>query len=406
MDKRFRYREKWVHDLPVGDTLVRVWDAAGAVNGDMICSAFRHLAAAGFVWPYVALMPDYHPGEGSMIGSVVPTRNFLLPTVIGGDLGCGMTAVRLPIDADRLLSVLPDVEKRLRETIPVGTAHNSIVTERVRDNPIWESRIHAPILANRLRRKMLRQFASLGGGNHFLEFQRDQEGSAWAMLHSGSRYLGVTIRDYYVEQGQQQPAIDSRLYAKVPHLIVDTPLAGDYLADLQIVVDFARASRKEMMLRALEGIAGAMPGAIDVRPYELIEAALDIAHNFVAEEEHFGERVFVHRKGAIRLAEGEVGLIPGSMGTSSYVVEGRDNAFGFNSCSHGAGRAMSRGDAFRDISDKDFRNSMEGVSYQHDARIKDEAPAAYKDIRRVMRAQKDLVRIVHELQPLLSIKGR
>ncbi len=406
MDKQLRYREKHVHDLAVEGSLVRLWDAEGAINGDMIRVAFQPLATTGFVWPYVALMPDYHPGEGSMIGSVIPTREVVLPSVIGGDLGCGMTAVRLPLDAEQVSARLPGVEPMLRAAIPVGTAHNSQVTDRVQENPIWQRDVRAPILANRLRRKMLRQFASLGGGNHFLEIQRDQEGQVWVMLHSGSRYLGVTLRDHYLEQGRAQAECDPKLYAKVPYLLSGSRLADDYLADLQLVLDFARESRKEMLIRALEVLAAAFPGAKGLSWREALAGAYDIAHNFVAAEEHFGERLFVHRKGATRLGEGQIGLIPGSMGTCSYVVAGRGNAFGLNSCSHGAGRAMSRGDAFRTISDKDFSNSMEGVVHAHDPRIKDEAPAAYKDIRRVMRAQKDLVRVVYELHPLLSVKGR
>jgi tRNA-splicing ligase RtcB len=406
VDKQFRYHEKHVHDLPVGDTVVRLWDVEGAINGEMIRSAFHPLMATGFVWPYVALMPDYHPGEGSMIGSVIPTRDVLLPSVIGGDLGCGMTAVCLPVSVDRASAELSHIEDRLRKCVPVGTAHNAMVTERVQEHPIWRREVRAPILANRLRRKMLRQFASLGGGNHFLEIQHDDQGRVWAMLHSGSRYLGVTIRDYYVEQGQAEEGVDRRLFAKVPYLRAGTRLADDYLADLQLVLDFARESRKEMMLRVLEAFSVIFPEIGESAWRDLITAAHDIAHNFVAEEEHFGERLFIHRKGAIRLAEDQVGLIPGSMGTYSYVVEGRGNSFGFNSCSHGAGRAMSRGDAFRTISDKDFAESMEGVIHAQDVRLKDEAPAAYKDIRRVMRAQKDLVKIRCELQPLLSVKGR
>jgi tRNA-splicing ligase RtcB len=405
VDRQLRYHEKHVHDISVGDSFVRLWDSEGAINGEMIRSAFQPLMATGFVWPYVALMPDYHPGEGSMIGSVIPTRGVLLPSVIGGDLGCGMTAVCLPLTAERVSGELPRIEEKLRDRVPVGTAHNAVVTGRVQEHPIWQRNVRAPILPNRLRRKMLRQFASLGGGNHFLEIQQDDASRVWAMLHSGSRYLGVTVRDYYVAQGQMQEGVDRRLYAKIPYLRADTGLAADYLADLQFVLDFARESRREMMSRVMEAISAIFP-EVEGIGWQGMVAAYDIAHNFVAEEEHFGERLFVHRKGAIRLAEGQVGLIPGSMGTFSYVVEGRENRFGFNSCSHGAGRAMSRGDAFRTISDKDFANSMEGVVHQHDVRIKDEAPAAYKDVRRVMRSQKDLVRILYELQPLLSAKGR
>jgi tRNA-splicing ligase RtcB (3'-phosphate/5'-hydroxy nucleic acid ligase) len=405
MDKQLRYHEKHVHDLPVGDSFVRLWDSEGAINGKMMRSGFQPLMATGFVWPYVALMPDYHPGEGSMIGSVIPTRGVLLPSVIGGDLGCGMTAVCLPLSAEQVSEQLRRIEEKLRECVPVGTAHNADVTERVQKHPIWQRNVHAPILANRLQRKLLRQFASLGGGNHFLEIQQDGEERVWVMLHSGSRYLGVAIRDYYIEQGLTQEGVDRRLYGKVPYLKAGTQVATDYLADLQFVLDFARESRKEMMVRVVDVFSTVFPD-VEGLNWRNLATAYDIAHNFVAEEEHFGERLFVHRKGAIRLAEGQVGLIPGSMGTYSYVVEGRGNSFGFNSCSHGAGRAMSRGDAFRTISDKDFAASMEGVVHQHDVRIKDEAPAAYKDVRRVMRAQKDLVRILHELQPLLSVKGR
>jgi tRNA-splicing ligase RtcB len=406
VDKRFRYHEKSVHDLSVDDSLLRLWDAEGAINREMIVSSFRSLLKTGFVWPYVALMPDYHPGEGSMIGSVIPTRNVILPSVIGGDLGCGMTAIRLPIQTGQVSPELPNIERMLRASIPVGTAHNSVVTDRVQQNPIWERNMCAPILANRLRRKMLRQFASLGGGNHFLEIQKDQEGLIWIMLHSGSRYLGVIVRDYYVEKGGNQEGIDRSLFIKAPFLQVGTRLADDYLADLQLVLDFARESRKEMMVRVLEVFFNVFPDIKHLSWQEMMDAAHDIAHNYVGEEEHFGERLFVHRKGAICLAKGQIGLIPGSMGTCSYVVEGRGNSFGFNSCSHGAGRAMSRGEAFRRISDKDFSKSMEDVVHEHDPRIKDEAPAAYKDIHRVMRAQKDLVKVLHKLQPLLSIKGR
>lgn len=405
MDKQFRYHEKHVHDLPIEGSLVRLWDAEGAINQKTIQSAFRPLLKTEFVWPYVALMPDYHPGEGSMIGSVIPSRDVLLPSVIGGDLGCGMTAVALPCSSERIVPALPRLDHLFRERIPVGTSHNSQVSERVSVNPLWDRDVRAPILTNRLRRKLQRQFASLGGGNHFLEVQQDGDGRAWVMLHSGSRYLGVTVRDYYVEQGQHQQGIAPKLYAKVPYLPTETELAQDYLADLQLVLDFARESRKEMLVRVLECFSEVLPEHGISAWLDLADTAEDIPHNFVAVEEHFGQRLFVHRKGAIHLDKGQVGLIPGSMGTLSYIVEGRGNSFGLCSGSHGAGRVMSRAEAFREISDEDFRRSMEGVVHGHDTRIKDEAPAAYKDIRHVMRSQKDLVKVLYKLRPLLSVKG-
>jgi tRNA-splicing ligase RtcB len=234
----------------------------------------------------------------------------------------------------------------------------------------------------------------------------DQEGGAWVMLHSGSRYLGVTVRDYYVEQGPHLDGIDVKRYAKVPYLPASAPLAQDYLADLQMVLDFARESRREMLLRVLECLAEVFPESGTTAWQDAADQAYDMAHNFIGREQHFGQPLFVHRKGAIRVEQGRVGMIPGSMGTASYIVEGRGNAFGFCSGSHGAGRAMSRTEALRAISDNDFLRSVEDVVHEHDPRLKDEAPAAYKDIRRVMRSQKDLVKVLYELRPLLSVKGQ
>ena len=265
MDKQFRYHQKHVHDVPVEPSVVRLWDAEGAINRESIQSAFRPLLKTGFVWPYVALMPDHHPGEGSMIGSVIPTRDVLLPTVIGGDLGCGMTAVALPLTVDGITPALPRLAELFRERIPVGTAHNPQVTARVAGHPLWQRDVRAPLLANRLRRKLQRQFASLGGGNHFLEVQYDQEGRGWVMLHSGSRYLGVIVRDHYVERGQVQDGVDARLYARIPHLHAASDLARDYLADLQFVMDFAAASRKEMLLLRIGVSCGSLPAARGLR---------------------------------------------------------------------------------------------------------------------------------------------
>jgi tRNA-splicing ligase RtcB len=405
VDKRFLYRQKNVHDVPVEGSFVRLWDSEGKTNSSMIKAAFRPLLRTAFVYPYAALMPDYHPGEGSMIGSVIPTKEVLLPSVIGGDLGCGMTAVRLGVEADSIRPEFQDILKILKEVVPVGTAHNGTVTERVEADGIWHRKVFAPVLTNRLRRKLLRQFASLGGGNHFLEIQVDSQDRLWVMLHSGSRYLGVRIRDYYVAQGGNQRGIERKLYSKIPYLMTDGELAEHYLSDLQFAIDFARHSRKEMMMRVLEVLSDHCPEFESAREPGLITTAYDVAHNYVTEEEHFGEKLVVHRKGAIRVREGEVGLVPGSMGTGSYVVQGRGNEFSFCSCSHGAGRAMSRRQAFLKISDREFGKSMEGVVYEHNDRIKDEAPIAYKDIRRVMRGQKDLVKIIYELRPLISIKG-
>ncbi len=402
MDRKYRYRAKNVHDLQGEGLLVRLWSADGPANRKEIERVFQPLARTGFVHPYVALMPDWHPGEDAVVGSVVPTRDMLLPQVIGGDIGCGMCAVRLPVSAHDLKPLFAVIASGLREAIPVGSAQNAVVTQRVKDNPLWQRELRASI-SDRTFRKLIRQFGSLGGGNHFLELQADQDGRAWIMLHSGSRYLGVEVRDHYVEAGRTQDGVDPKLYKRIPHLRAESTLGVEYFQDVQAVRDFARESRREMLLRALDVVQREVP-ALDVAG--IAGQAADVGHNYVSLEEHFGERLYVHRKGAIHLAKGTIGFVPGSMGSSSYVVEGRGTEAAFCSSAHGGGRAMSRAAASRTITQRQLMERMEGIVCVHDGVLLDEAPDAYKDIRSVMRGQGDLVKILHELTPLVSLKGR
>lgn len=402
IDRKYHYREKNVHDIKVGDLVVRLWSVDGPANRHEIEKAFLPLARSGFAYPYAVLLPDWHPGADAVVGSVVLTRNVLLPKMVGGDIGCGVCAVRLPVAIGDLLPSVPAIAADLRQAIPVGTSHNAVVTDRVKNHPLWQQELRAS-LSNRTLRKLIRQFGSLGGGNHFLEMQRDQEGGVWIMLHSGSRYLGIEVRDYYVAEGQRQKGVDQKLYARIPHLPADSAIGVDYLQDVQSVKEFARESRREMLLRAVEVVHRYVP---EVEVAAVMASARDVSHNYVATEQYFGERLNVHRKGAIHLAKGDVGFVPGSMGTASYVVEGRGNEYAFCSCAHGGGRAMSRAAAVRSISHEQLRKSMDGIVCAHDGMLLDEAPDAYKDIRSVMRGQSDLVKIRHELHPVASVKGR
>ena len=402
MQGKFKYRECNVHDIPVGDMTVRLWSASGQDNRKAIEKAFSQLARSGFVYPYAALMPDWHPGDDAVVGSVVPTREVLLPGIIGGDIGCGMIATQLPCLIDDITPRLQEIAAKLHSAIPTGTEHNAIVSHRVALHPLWKKELRAPV-SSRTLRKLVRQFGSLGGGNHFLEIQKDHHGFIWIMLHSGSRYLGVQVRDWYVDQGTKLRDTDRNLYSKIPYLPAADPVAQDYLADMETVREFAGESRREMMIRALEVFGSIIPG-LDINA--LLMNSINVGHNYIGREEHFGELLYVHRKGAICLKQGERGLVPGSMGTSSYVVEGRGNEFGFNSCAHGGGRKMSRAAASRQISERDFRESMKGVVYEHNSLLLDEAPDAYKNIKVVMRGQSDLVKIIHEVRPIISVKGR
>lgn len=402
MDRKYRYSANNVHDLGVGNLTVRLWSAEGTEGKAIIQRTFEPFAQAGFVHPYLALMPDWHPGKDSVVGSVIPSKDVLLPSVIGGDIGCGVCAVRLPLSVTDLAPLLEPLGRRLRELIPVGTAHNAVVTDRVKQQALWEQELRASV-SNRTLRKLAHQFASLGGGNHFLELQKDAEARIWVMLHSGSRYLGVQVREWYVDHGADQSGVDKRLYARLPHLPIGSDLASGYLEDVRLVVAFARASRREMMLRTLEAIEEFRP---EFNAIQTLTQLVDINHNYVEREEHFGEALFVHRKGAIRVGLNQQGLVPGSMGTSSFVVEGRGNEYGFCSCAHGGGRTMSRAEASRTITRRDYEQSLRDVVCAHSDVLLDEAPAAYKNIRTVMRGQSDLVKTVYELTPLLSIKGR
>lgn len=402
MEGKYRYRHKNVYDLRVRDMVVRLWSVSGPGDRREISRMLDPLARSGFVHPYVALMPDWHPGEDALVGSVIPTREVILPGVVGGDIGCGVCSVRLPLDFAELRDKLPAIAGKIRERVPVGTSHNPSVDGRVEENRIWGEGFSAQV-SGREWRKLKRQFASLGGGNHFLEIQRGPEGRLWVTLHSGSRYLGVGIRDHYLERGSREPGAVPSLYRRLPHFAAGTALADDYLADVARVVAFARESRREMMLRALEVFSG-FAGAVD--PDSLVVAAIEVSHNYVAREEHFGQKLYLHRKGAIRLPPGARGLVPGSMGTPSFLVEGRGNRYGFESCAHGGGRAMSRSVASRLVTHRSFRRSMEGIVCEHEGLLLDEAPEAYKDIRTVMRGQNDLVKTIAELEPVASIKGR
>jgi len=402
MNRRFSYSAKNVHDIQVDELTVRLWSVDGPGNRRDIEKMLRPLAKTGFVYPYMALMPDWHPGsEAAIVGSVIPTKAVLLPDMIGGDIGCGMTAVRLPLKITELSGRLESIARSLREMIPSGTAHNSVITDRVQSNHLWQRELRAPV-SNRTFRKLARQFASLGGGNHFLEIQNDHEEHLWIMLHSGSRYLGIQVHDWYIEQGAKESGIDTKVYSRIPYLHAESEVALDYLSDMSAVQEFARESRKEMMVRALEVMQKA-DSTLDIQ--SIMTNGIEVGHNYVAIEEHFGEKLFIHRKGAISVPKGSVGIVPGSMGTFSYVVEGRGNGYAFDSCAHGGGRAMSRAAASRTISSKSFQESMKNVIYDSNESFIDEAPAAYKDIRAVMRGQKDLVKILCELKPVISIKG-
>ncbi|HWQ07899.1 MAG TPA: RtcB family protein [Holophaga sp.] len=356
----------------------------------------RNLARLPFVHKWVAIMPDSHQGFGMPIGGVLATKDVIIPNAVGVDIGCGIAAVQTSIegiDTDTLKAIMG----RVREAVPVGFNHH-------REAQHWDGFDQAPdlpIIQQELA-SARRQLGTLGGGNHFIEFQADEVGRLWVMLHSGSRNFGLKVAKVYHQQAQ---ALCERWHVQLPdkdlaYLPMGDQAGQDYFAAMTYCLEFAQANRDHMMNAVLEAVGDLVGG-------QLI-SWINIHHNYAALENHHGENVWVHRKGATRARAGEVGIIPGSMGSSSYIVEGLGNPESFQSCSHGAGRKLGRRQAERTLNLDEEQAKMDALGIVHGLRGKgglDEAPGAYKDIDTVMANQADLVKIITRLRPLGSIKG-
>lgn len=373
----------------------------------------KNVAQLPIVHGHVAAMPDVHLGIGATVGSVIPTRGAIIPAAVGVDIGCGMNAVRTSLTA----ADLPDNLARLRSNIEAGVpvGFNQHAWDKVRGSA--HQRAARP-LDDRLDRivgkhpglmKMQRQFAqawicqigTLGGGNHFIELCLDEAERVWIMLHSGSRGTGNVIGRYFIEAAKKdmrrhQVNLPDRDLA---YLSEGSTLFDDYVEALEWAQDYALVNRREMMRLVVEAMRPQLPA------FTLTDEAINCHHNYVAREEHDGERLFITRKGAIAAHAGQLGIIPGSMGAKSYIVRGLGNSESFCSCSHGAGRRMSRSEAKRRFNRFDLAAQTEGVECRKDGGVVDEIPGAYKDIDAVMAQQTDLVEIVHTLKQVLCIKG-
>ena len=368
----------------------------------------RQVAQLPFIHSHVAVMPDVHAGIGATVGSVIPTKNAIIPAAVGVDIGCGMNAIRLNLSASQLPDDLRPLRVAIERSVPVGfEMHKQIKAKASTLDP----------LAQRLKRitdkhkgllRMLRDFdrtwqkqlGTLGGGNHFIELCLDEADQVWVMLHSGSRGLGNCIGTYFIERAKKEA---QHRFGHVPDKDLSYFAEGsesfdDYVEAVNWAQDYAMENRREMMRLILQAIRPHLP------PFQMSKEAINCHHNYVEEETHFGESVYVTRKGAISAYAGELGIIPGSMGAKSYIVRGKGNPQSFCSCSHGAGRRMSRGKAKRVFSVEDLVQQTAGIECRKDAGVLDEIPQAYKDIDVVMDNQTDLVEVVHTLRQVLCIK--
>lgn len=369
-----------------------------------------NVASLPIVHPFVAAMPDVHLGIGATVGAVIPTRAAIIPAAVGVDIGCGMCAVRLSLSAHQLPKKLSRLRGAIEGAVPLGfDAH-----EQAAEVPAPLARRLAAIAAKHPIAKLQRDFestwrrqlGSLGGGNHFIELNLDESDRVWVMLHSGSRGIGNAIGRYFIGAAREayERAGTGGEFGRLPDrdlawFAAGTPLYADYVEAVGWAQDYARANRERLLKLVLEALARELP------PFTTQAHVINCHHNYVQEEEHAGERLLVTRKGAISARAGEWGIIPGSMGAKSYIVRGLGNPESLCSCSHGAGRRLSREQAKKRFSAHDLAEQTRGVECRKDRGVVDEIPAAYKDIDSVMAHQSDLVEVVHTLRQLVCVKG-
>lgn len=358
------------------------------------------LASLPQAFSHIAIMPDAHAGMGMPIGGVLATKGVVIPNAVGVDIGCGVCAVRTSLKAKGLKREdLTGIMAYIRKNIPVGFKHRETPVDR---HELPDLALNSLPFLKGKENEIRRQIGTLGGGNHFIEIQKDTAtDDVWIMIHSGSRNVGYTVAEHYnnlAKKWCEEQRVDS--LPNLAFLPVETPQGKDYMREMEYCKEMAFANRRVMMSIVKEGFRLISPSA-------RFDPMINIAHNYAAWEEHFGERVIVHRKGATRTYEGEHGIIPGSMGTYSYIVEGLGNPESFKSCSHGAGRKLSRTAALKKLSLEKESKKMDAQGIIHGLRKGglDEAPSAYKDIEEVMANQRDLVKPLVQLAPLAVVKG-
>lgn len=371
---------------------IQVWGRAVPAGA---LEQLKRIASQPYVVEHVAAMPDLHVANGVAVGTVFATTDTVVPVALGGDLGCGMSAVRFDSPAAQLsASRLGTILETLSRHIPVGD-----FTHRGKGVPVADALLATSLSTGALEharaRLAPRQLGTLGGGNHFIELDRDGGGDLWLLVHSGSRGLGAAIAAHHLRAAEQGA------YGDLPGLRCETEQGRACLADIEWALQFARANREALVARAtqvLTEVTGQEPDAA---------SRVDVHHNFVRYEAHFGRRLLVHRKGAIAAPAGEWALIPGSMGTASYLVEGRGEPQSFRSASHGAGRVMTRREAREQIRPERFAQSMRRVVFDQRRRASliEEAPSAYRDIGEVLEDEVELVRPVVRLEPIAVLKG-
>ena len=396
-----------------GHAPVKAW-TKGVPFDDNSKKQLLNIAQMPFIHQWVAAMPDVHLGKGATIGSVIPTVGAIIPAAVGVDLGCGMMAAKTTLTA----SDLPDSLEAMRSKIEKVVPHGRVAIRGKRDTGSWgdppddvlEKWLALSAGFQRLCEKHpflkntnnLKHLGTLGTGNHFIEVCLDETQTVWVMLHSGSRGVGNAIGTHFIEQAKKDM---ERYFIHLPdkdlaYIPEGSPHFRDYVEAVAWAQDFAQANRELMMARTLQAIREVLP-----IPFTADVEAVNCHHNYISREHHYGKDVWVTRKGAVSAQKGQLGIIPGSMGAKSFIVRGLGNAESFCSCSHGAGRVMSRTEAKRRVSLDEHKRAVAGVECRVDESVIDETPSAYKPIDKVMAAQSDLVEVLHTLKQVVCVKG-
>jgi tRNA-splicing ligase RtcB len=392
---------------------VKAW-TKGVPFEDEARKQVMNVAILPFVHKWVAIMPDVHSGKGATIGSVIPTDKAIIPAAVGVDLGCGMMAAKTSLTANDLPDGLGHIRTAIEKAVPHGRSDNGgrndrgawgEIPKRVAD--AWAGlEMDFAVISDKHpkigRANHVNHLGTLGTGNHFIEVCLDEADAVWFMLHSGSRGIGNRIGSYFIELAKE----DMRTWhinlpdKDLAYLPEGTDHFNDYVQAVDWAQRFAMLNRQIMMAHVVGAVRDVLPVA-----FEAHVEAVNCHHNYVEREHHYGKNVWVTRKGAVRARAGELGIIPGSMGARSYIVRGKGNEESFCSCSHGAGRVMSRTEARRRFTIDDHVAATKGVECRKDMEVIDETPAAYKDIDAVMEAQRDLVEVVHTLRQVVCVKG-
>lgn len=363
----------------------------------------RNVASLPFVFKHVALMPDVHLGKGALVGSVIATKDAIIPAAVGVDIGCGMGAIKMPFTGIQIEGKLKQIRRDIEAAIPVGFNDNKTIEKEIYNWTGWDGfgELHRGV--QNQDKKALRQMGSLGGGNHFIELCLDSKDNVWLMLHSGSRGIGNMLAQAHINSAKELAKLaDIQLPdPDLAYFVQNQPEFAAYWRDLQWAQDYARRNREVMMARFQRIVETHVAGGKATKPL----LTVNCHHNYAEKEVHFGEEVYVTRKGAVRAQTDDYGIIPGSMGAKSYIVKGKGCATSFCSCSHGAGRLMSRNKAKNTFSLDDLIRQTKDVECRKDEALIDEIPGAYKPIEQVMEAQSDLVNVVATLKQVLCVKG-